>query len=540
MKNKIYILLSIGLLLTSLFGCVVTPNDNNQDNTNDGCEYHVDDDRDNICDVCQASLGGCEYHMDDDRDGICDVCEANLVETDYTADGIYSLDVYTVFDTDLSNIYYSNYLILKEGKVTWVKTDVTGSSLDEGTYVKEDNVLTITIGIKPYNFIYDEQNSSIKFEGTLNKEKVVMTYSVKEDFTIGTDTGDVNFIDELFGDDINENFYNYCPTIMVEGNDTMHIWYCSNEKSGNVTDFIAYRKGKLSSDGKWSFSEKQLVLGPTSGTWDGRHVCDPSVVKGEFNYNGETYNYLMAYLGCKTSDVTSNEVGIAVAKNPEGPWVKYDANPICNYYESTEFAPGENFWGYGQPSVISVDKAGKVILFYTKGIKIGTYTYAEYWDLSDLNNPVKLNGAKMADGGEIGYWNNADFAYDSINKRIYVIKEDHSSSEWYPNSGGVNWISGSNSIFYAPMNLDDTYPGETLFGKHNWSKVTTIGEAQTGFARVHNAGIMTDEYGWLVDSHKIPVVYTMSDLKTDHPDWSLGGQWPALHTYRLHGYVVSL
>ena len=180
------------------------------------------------------------------------------------------------------------------------------------------------------------------------------------------------------------------------------------------------------------------------------------------------------------------------------------------------------------------------LLFYTKGIKIGTYTYAEYWDLSDLNNPVKLNGAKMADGGEIGYWNNADFAYDAINKRIYVIKEDHTASEWYPNSGGVNWISGSNSVFYAPMNFDDTYPGETLFGKHNWSKVTTIGEAQTGFARVHNAGIMTDEYGWLVDSHKIPVVYTMSDLKTDYPDWSLGGQWPALHTYRLHGYVISL
>ena len=521
MKNKISILLILGLLVFSLFSCNAT--------TPDG-DGEIED----------GGQQGCEFHMDDDRNGICDVCQTSLIEVDYTADGIYSLDLYKISGEVRTDAYYSNYIILKEGSVTWVKTDITGSTVEEGTYVKEENTVTITMGIKPYVFNYDSNEKSIKFDGQLNKKKVVMEYSVDPSFAIGTTTGDVAFTDELFGDDINGNFYNYCPTIMIEGNNTMHIWYCSNKDSGKVTDYIAYRKGTLNSDGKWTFTEKQLVLSPTKGTWDEVHVCDPSVIKGQFKYNNENYSYLMAYLGCRTTNVVANEAGIAVAKSPEGPWVKVDAvNPICNYYDSPEYAEG-NYWGYGQPSLVSVDKAGKVLLFYTKGIKLGTYTYVECWDLSNLNNPVKLNEAKMADGGEIGYWNNADFAYDPITKRIYVIKEDHTSSEWYPSDGGVNWISGSNSVFYAPMSANDTYPGESLFKNYNWSKVATIGKTETGFARVHNTGIVTDEYGWIIDPNNVPVVYTMSYLKSDYPDWEAGGQWPALHTYRLHGYVVSL
>lgn len=43
---------------------------------------------------------------------------------------------------------------------------------------------------------------------------------------------------------------------------------------------------------------------------------------GEFAYEGETYGYLMAFLGCARTDCQVNEVGLAVAKTPEGPWKK--------------------------------------------------------------------------------------------------------------------------------------------------------------------------------------------------------------------------
>lgn len=64
----------------------------------------------------------------------------------------------------------------------------------------------------------------------------------------------------------------------------------------------------------------------------------------------------MAYLGCVTSDNTSNEVGLAVSKTPAGPWIKLGSNPFCDY----ELNGNAGFqWGYGQPSLVSVDKKDK-------------------------------------------------------------------------------------------------------------------------------------------------------------------------------------
>lgn len=519
MKKKIILLLILTLLIT-ITSCTT---EQQEDKTPSA----------NICDI----------HMDDDANDICDICGYILVEHDYSIDGTYLLEEMTISQVNVEASYYANYMQLEQGKVEWYKTTISGATIDDATYEKEDDKVTINLKGIPYEFSYDGSNKSLTFEGTMNKKKVMLRYIYMENYTKDTTKGEVDFEGQLFGDDINENFYNYCPTILMEGNNTMHIWYCSNEISGNVTDYVAYRKGTLHSDGKWTFSEKVLVLGPgKEGDWDSRHACDPSVVKGKFKYNGTDYNYLMAYLGCYTSDSSCNEVGIAVSQKPEGPWVKInELNPIANYYESTEFgSDGGKFWGYGQPSLVSVDKEGKVLLFYTKGIKLGTYTYCEKWDFSDLNNPIKLAENKISDGGAIEILNNADFAYDPVNKRIYVIKEDHINGGWYPNNGGVNWISGSNSLFYTSMNESDKEIGDTLFKNHSWAKVATIGKEATGFDRVHNSGIVTDEYGWIMDYSNISVVYTMSMLSTDFPDWNKGGQWPSLHTYRLHGFNISL
>ena len=90
------------------------------------------------------------------------------------------------------------------------------------------------------------------------------------------------------------------------------------------------------------------------------------------------------------------------------------------------------------------------------------------------------------------------------------------------------------------MNESDKEIGDTLFKNHSWAKVATIGKEATGFDRVHNSGFVTDEYGWIMDYSNISVVYTMSMLSTDFPDWNKGGQWPSLHTYRLHGFNISL
>ncbi len=378
-----------------------------------------------------------------------------------------------------------------------------------------------------------------------NDENVSGALSSEPGNTVTTETvpaeeiiplnGDVSFEEELFGDDIEKNYYNYCPSIMMEGNDTMHIWYCSNKTTGNVTDYIAYRKGTLCQDGKWTFTEKTLVLKPGKGKeWDSRHTCDPSVIKGDFNYRGTLYSYMMAYLGCVTDDCTANEVGLAFAEKPEGPWVKFDENAIANYYSSSEF--NSRTWGYGQPSLVSYDKNGKVLLFYTKGITTATFTYVEFWDFSDANNPKKIN-ERAIPNTDIAL-NNADFAYDPFNGKFYCIRDHHTKEQWCPTDGGVNWISGSVSLLEISSGNAATGP-DSIFGELSLVNAGIIDSETTGYPRNHNAGLVTDEYGWIIKSGEYPVVYTVSLLATDFPKWSLGGQWPALHTYRLHGYVIS-
>ena len=504
------------------------------------CKYHMDDNNDNICDICGEYLGEstttikeCRFHMDDDNDGICDVCFKNLIER---IDGTYFLTYKTINGYDSLNAKYLDYIVVSGETANWYEVSYAGLKRTECSSKYESGVLTITVGIKPYEFTYDNTNNTLSFDGTINKKNVVMTYTLTEE-SLEEDYNGIEFTNELFGESLDENFYNYCPTIIMEGTNTMHIYYCTNEESGIVTDHIGYRKGTLHKNGTWSFSEKTIVLTPTPNTFDSAHVCDPSVIKGEFKYKGVSYTYLMAYLGVKKYDCTCNEVGLALSNSPSGPFIKYEG-AFANYYESTDYgSDGGNFWGYGQPSLVSVDKKGQVLLFYTKGVKLGTFTYCEKWDLSNLDNPIKLNEGKLSDGGAIEILNNADFAYDPINNRIYCIKEDHINGG-YPTDGGVNWIAGSNTLYYTSLSKTDSF--DSLFKQFTWASVGTINKSGTGFPRNHNAGILTDEYGWIISFDEVPVVYTKSDYATDYPDWNKGGQWPALHTYRLHGFIISV
>ena len=458
-------------------------------------------------------------------------------DTEVFREGYYSLREKKVENADVTGDYLFNCLCLSGGEAIWYETDLTGRSEKSGTYTATNEEVTVEIGIRSYRFDYEK--GTLTFGGKINRMNVNMSYTYTENYVLPSAKGGAAFTEELFGESKEENFYDYCPTALIEG-DTMHVWYCSNEKSGNVTDFIAYRQGKLNAAGKWEFSEKKLVLSPSeknSGKWDSRHTCDPSVVKGEFSYNGEKYAYLMAYLGCKTSDNTRNEVGLAVAKTPDGEWVKVGDQPIANFYTSADY--GENRWGYGQPSLIAENGKGKVILFYSMGAA-KTCTIAEEWDFSDLNNPVRLHRAELKERGVVNASgsqdciNNADFAYDPVRGKLYCIKEDGP----YPTDGGVNWIAGSNTILALNVgdNFDLLFSGET----YQWEKMDTLTKDLTSSPRNHNACIVKSASGYLTNAYRIPVLYTAADLAESYPDWALGGQWPSLHTYRIHGAFFDI
>lgn len=508
-----------------------------------------------------ALFSACDFSRSEPDDDADDVPSSELPEendgdgtesadgglgSESDKDGMwYVLSQKTVQGVDVTAEYTYNCIYFRDGTANWYEIDYSGLSEKTGSYTVEENTANLEIGVRVYAFSIDPQTQSITYSGKISRQNVVMKYEYDKNFVLPVSSDGVLFTDELFGEDKNLNFYNYCPTVMMEGNRVMHVWYCTNRDDGVVYDYIGYRKGTLNASGKWEFTEKQIVLSPagvSSGEWDGKHNCDPSVVKGSFTMNGETYSYLMAYLGCTTGDV--NQVGIAVSKAPEGPWIKVDSvNPIADYFHSTDYVDdGEYYWGYGQPSLVSADGAGKVLLFYSKGTSKKTCEQVELWDLSDLDAPQKLKSAEVREGncvnasGSGDCINNADFAYDPVNNRLYCIKEDFP----YPNDSGINWITATNTLMYVSLGEKGF---DLLFDEtenYSWNVVGALSADGTTYVRAHNAGIMTDEYGRLTNPFRVPVLYTVSEAATAYPDWSKSGQWPALHTYRIHGTVFEV
>ena len=279
------------------------------------------------------------------------------------------------------------------------------------------------------------------------------------------------------------------------------------------------------------------------GSWDSRHACDPSVVKGEFKFHGEEYNYLMAYLGCVPSDCTQNETGIAVSKTPDGPWIKCDfkedgvtkINPIVPF---SDFSCNETSWGTGQPSLVSVDKKGRVLLFTTVGATNGTFTNLREYDFSDIDNykllrervSINIDGIRGSTGSA-SFINNADFGYDEVNKRIIMAKP----RQFFGTDGkSPNFIADTIDVYY----IDDTEGseiGDVLFAGKNttkiWKLIGSVNESLTGFLRNHNTGLVTDEYKRIDSSSPLGVLFTRSDEDS-------GGQWSYLSTYRL--YITAL
>ncbi len=317
-----------------------------------------------------------------------------------------------------------------------------------------------------------------------------------------------------------EGIYNYCPSIMQLSDGTRYIYYCTNQKPFEITDFIGCRKGTPNADGSYTWGEELTVFSPSESGWDSHHTCDPSVIAGEFTYGGEKYGYLMAYLGCTSYDSQDNKVGLAVAKSPEGPFIRVGDAPFVDFTMDPAFTGFQ--WGVGQPSLINLDKKGNVLLFYTRGDKDGTRLIAEGWELSDLDAPVQSFGEKVSAtglrdlNGNLDIINNADLVYDARNKIFYAVSDCHPNPSDEP-----NYISSHFRV--------TSFKEKNSFKTVSWKTLAAFSPADTGAARNHNAGILRDEYGHLVQHSYLTLYYTVSETGST-----------SLWSYRIHDAYFEL
>lgn len=325
---------------------------------------------------------------------------------------------------------------------------------------------------------------------------------------------------------IGEERYSYCPSALLQTDGSVYLFFCGNPDGGVMVDNIYSLK--TGPGGEQSVAESVLQPG-VSGSWDDHHTCDPCVIEGEFKWGDETYRYAMFFLS-NMYGVYYNEIGVAFSNDLDaGTWKKYPEQIVRKTWQTEgdqAIAGGGNSWGVGQPSAVSLDRKGKILLTYTVGDLSGTRIVWREADMGDVENIVMTPPRTIVQAGLYGtdgkardYTCNADFAVNTESDKILMIRPVQPHPSDYP-----SYIPVAQEIDY--MNLSDF-----LVSKGEWTPLYRITQADTGFPRNHNSCLLRDNFGHIADWENPVFYYTVSKAA---PDVQAYGSMHAEWTYHIY------
>lgn len=308
--------------------------------------------------------------------------------------------------------------------------------------------------------------------------------------------------------------YSYCPVVLQQENGDRYVFMCANPYADpsaslyntiidNIYMFIEHPDGTR--------TEAKSVLQPGEA-YDNHHVCDPSVIEGEFKMDGAVYKYAMFYTtGIKEYDYCELAVAFSNDLNADK-WVKYTEGPIVKKTWAGEGDlqwSGGNCWGVGQPSAISLDGKGKVLLTYSIGDLNGTRVAYRFIDMSDMSRldmgtqrSMITNGLKQSNGSQ-DIASNLDFALDREHDRIIMVRDVRPFPATYP-----TFIPSTMEVMYLSFSGFQDNVG-------TWKKLAQITPELTGFPRNHNAGFVRDNFGYISDYTKPTIYFTVSKQAPD-------------------------
>jgi hypothetical protein len=282
-----------------------------------------------------------------------------------------------------------------------------------------------------------------------------------------------------------DGFYSYAPSLIDTGS-ALYVWTCHNKDPFVVRDSIFMSKivdGQLVKD--------QPVFAHSSSGWDSFHVCDPSVVQSDINFENVHYRWAMFFLGNDVNQSTHNQIGVALAESIDGPWKRL-AQPVLHYESKSN-------WGVGQPSCLPLDGRGRFLVVYSGG---GLHSITV--DLSDPDHvrstapiEVTVDGLQnlSASRWPVG---NVDIAFTPDRKRIFAVADVRTPQSTYP-----SFITSQLAVLsISSSSLEN--------GGGKWQVEAVIGPQTTGFPRNHNAGLIKTVDGTIADSGKLSVVFTRS------------------------------
>ena len=322
--------------------------------------------------------------------------------------------------------------------------------------------------------------------------------------------------------------YSYCPSIISNSDGTSHVYFCGNPNQGIMVDNVYH----ILENANGTHTTAVSVLQP-SLSWDSHHTCDPSVIEGEFKMDGTSYKYAMFFLS-NPKEYYYNEIGVAFSNDLDATsWVKYPQQLVKKTWpeEGDQSVGGNNkSWGVGQPSAVSLDKKGKVLLVYSIGDRAGTRLAFRQMDLSDMSNPdlgvaKDMNASGLENlNGSSDYTCNSDFAISPDDNKIVMVRPLHPHPSTYP-----AYIAAALEVDY--MDLDSF-----LSGIGRWTALASVDETLSGFPRNHNGGLSRDSFGH-VKEWETPTVYFTVSKQAPDVDASTGNH--AEWTYHIYKTKLS-
>jgi hypothetical protein len=318
----------------------------------------------------------------------------------------------------------------------------------------------------------------------------------------------------------------------VRSKDVLHVWYCANRTPGDVTDYLCHRKAKRVG-GKWLWGPEDVALehGTPRTAWDSRHVCDPEVIEGRFRFRGQSWSYAMLYLGCDAEGSTHNQVGVAFAKSLDGPWTRYP-EPIIRYTDAPGsgivgeyFAwPVYRYWGVGQPAAISLDRKGKLLVFFSRADEIWGEMMAEA-DLSDMDRgPVIAAPVRMPTDG---LFDEQDRPLHGV-VNVGVALHERSDTLYLVAEGRLRTDKLHPDFISAAVPVASISWSDLRASRGAWKMRGRIDRARTGWPRNHNASILKDTWGRISENRKLSIGVSLADAY-DAPPPEFGWLW----TYRI-------
>lgn len=314
-----------------------------------------------------------------------------------------------------------------------------------------------------------------------------------------------------------------------------YVFYTRSTEAYSQKTSIAVRKGTLQ-EGIWKWGDATTVLSPAEG-WESAHVYAPSVVKGNFIYQGKNYSWLMAYsANANEGDLLGSQIGFALAESIDGTYVRLGA-PAVTYTPSEYSEEGFASMGVNEPSLVSFDENGKVWLFYTyngNNTTVGS-RFIEFdlsGDLSGFAARPGWTGNAITSQFEGVETTNispraADYAYDKENDIFVSIRNTSPYGTSEPSEAtGLQIVYGAADLLYGvPAG------GWTLARNVNALMTVDMTDPSRydGYARIYSGGLVRDEYG-RISGETVEFTFTSKPLAAENEKYDFSSAIHLLST----------